>query len=782
MREIRGMLATKSSSSHTARLFTPILFIGACGRVTLHLCCVPFPGKAVPRLRDKEAQTPFGVRRQASALSPRRLEASTPWSRPFDPLRLEAGPRILHPVFIPPHVMNSLVKSAELLALLLSTSLISIHAADWPGKAWETATPSDLGLDAGKLVQARDYALTGEGSGCIIYQGKLVMSWGEAATLYDVKSTSKSIGSSILGLALKDGKVKLDDLAKQHHPAFGVPPEENTQAGWIDKITLRMLANQTAGFEKQGGYQPILFEPGTKWHYSDSGPNWLAECMTHLYQRDLNDVIWERVFTPIGIKPGEIKWRAHSYRPKQFEGVARREFGSGFSANVHAMARFGYLYLREGWWQGEQILPPAFIQAIRNPDPALAKLKAHAPKAHGEAAPHYSMLWWNNRDGTLSSVPRDAYWTWGLYDSLIVVVPSLDLVIARAGKSWKRVEGAGHYAVLKPFLEPIAEAVKAGKKAAAKSPYPPSAVIRGIEWAPTNTIMRAAKGSDNWPLAWAEDDQLYTAYGDGNGFEPRLKEKLSLGLARIEGGPKDFRGINLHSPTAETKGDGKRGRKASGMLSAEGTLYLLVRNVDNAQLGWSTDHGINWTWADWKFTESFGCPGFISYGKDYAGARDSYVYLYSQDSDSAYERADHFVLARVPKGRLHERAAYEFFVRLDSAGQPVWSKSVSERGPVFTQAGMCYRSSMSYHPGLKRYLWCQTGAGNDTRFSGGFAIYDAPEPWGPWTTAFHTDTWDVGPGESMHLPPKWFGADGVVHLVFSGDDHFSVRAGKLILK
>lgn len=271
--------------------------------------------------------------------------------------------------------MNKFV--TQILGLLLIAVLpTSLQAAGWPGKEWETSTPEALGLDATKLAQARDYALTGEGSGCIIYRGKLVLSWGDAAALYDLKSSSKSIGSSVLGLALKDGKVRLDDFAKNHHPAFGVPPEENARTGWIDKVTLRMLANQTAGFEKPGGYQPLLFEPGTQWYYSDSGPNWLAECMTHVYQRDLNEVIWERVFTPIGIKPGEIKWRANSFRPKEFEGVARREFGSGFSANVQAMARFGYLYLRDGWWQGEQILPPSFLQAIRNPDPALAKLKA----------------------------------------------------------------------------------------------------------------------------------------------------------------------------------------------------------------------------------------------------------------------------------------------------------------------------------------------------------------------------------------------------------------------
>jgi hypothetical protein len=62
------------------------------------------------------------------------------------------------------------------------------------------------------------------------------------------------------------------------------------------------------------------------------------------------------------------------------------------------------------------------------------------------------------------------------------------------------------------------------------------------------------------------------------------------------------------------------------------------------------------------------------------------------------------------------------------------------------------------------------------RFQGGFGVYDAPEPWGPWTTAFFTPMWDVGPGENNHFPTKWMSADGkTMHLIFSGDDIFSVR-------
>jgi hypothetical protein len=62
------------------------------------------------------------------------------------------------------------------------------------------------------------------------------------------------------------------------------------------------------------------------------------------------------------------------------------------------------------------------------------------------------------------------------------------------------------------------------------------------------------------------------------------------------------------------------------------------------------------------------------------------------------------------------------------------------------------------------------------RFAGGFGIYDAAAPWDPWTTVFYTEDWDVGPGETSSLPTKWMSRDGkTCHLVFSGEDCFSVR-------
>src|SRR5262245_49550142 len=229
------------------------------------------------------------------------------------------------------------------------------------------------------------------------------------------------------------------------------------------------------------------------------------------------------------------------------------------------------------------------------------------------------------------------------------------------------------------------------------APYPPSKLISRVEWAPKESIVRKARGGDNWPLTWADDGHIYTAYGDANRFEPKLPVKLSMGLVRVEGAPDDFRVYNLRSPTFEQTGEGPRGKKASGMLMVDGVLYVLVRNAGNSQLGWSRDHGETWTWSDWKFTSGFGCPTFLNFGSNYAGARDNYIYVYSHDSDSAYQPSDGVALGRVDRQKITDRSAYEFFQKLHSSGTPVWTKSVEQRGHVFSSPGKCYRTSASYN-------------------------------------------------------------------------------------
>jgi hypothetical protein len=128
-------------------------------------------------------------------------------------------------------------------------------------------------------------------------------------------------------------------------------------------------------------------------------------------------------------------------------------------------------------------------------------------------------------------------------------------------------------------------------------------------------------------------------------------KKLSLGFARITGTPDNFTGVNVRSD-AEQLGQGRAGKKGWGILCVEGVLYLWLGHANNkgatAQLAWSRDHAKTWTFGDWTFAE-FGLMGFVNFGRNYAGARDEFVYAYSHDGPHADTPADRFILMRVPK-------------------------------------------------------------------------------------------------------------------------------------
>lgn len=318
-----------------------------------------------------------------------------------------------------------------------------------------------------------------------------------------------------------------------------------------------------------------------------------------------------------------------------------------------------------------------------------------------------------------------------------------------------------------------------------------SPAISGIEWAPESEIVRLAEGIDNWPLTWAEDGALITAYGDGWGFEPAVPEKLSLGLARVYGDPPEIEGVNIRSSTAEQLGDGPKGKKASGMLMVGGVLYMWVRNANNegreCQLARSDDHGESWSWSDWHFAE-LGYCAFLNFGRNYEGARDDFVYSYSPDTSTAYHDTDRAVLLRVPKDRAMKRVAYEFFAGLTEDGAPRWTSDFEERAAVITVPGGVNRLDVVYNAPLRRYLMTMRDQESDERNR--FAVYAAPQPWGPWRTVFatrqlddtnhlHHDNFDWG--EAQHFPSKWISDGGTtMYLVFSGGDSFSVRRAELV--
>jgi CubicO group peptidase (beta-lactamase class C family) len=244
-----------------------------------------------------------------------------------------------------------------------------------------------------------------------------------------------------------------------HLPSIGLPPQSNASTGRLDDIMLLHLATHTAGFEKPGGYTSVVFDPGTRWLYSDGGANWLADVLTNVFATDLNALLFNRVFTPLGIKTTDLTWRSNAYREDKLNGVKRREFGAGILVNVNAMARVGYLYLRRGEWNGQRILPDTFVEQAQQPPAEIIGVPVRDTKFPANTANHYGLLWWTNADSTLPAVPRDAYWSWGLGDMLIIVIPSLDVVAIRTGDALSESAWNANYSVLDPLITPIVKSV-----------------------------------------------------------------------------------------------------------------------------------------------------------------------------------------------------------------------------------------------------------------------------------------------------------------------------------
>ena len=333
-------------------------------------------------------------------------------------------------------------------------------------------------------------------------------------------------------------------------------------------------------------------------------------------------------------------------------------------------------------------------------------------------------------------------------------------------------------------------------------PYPSSTLIKGVafDW---STHIRLAEGSDNWPITWADDDHQYTSWGDGGGFGGTNQDgRVSLGVARIEGRGDNYRGFNVwgglnpEDPPrlrGQNPGDPPRLRgKSYGIISIDGVLYKWVgpgsntQSYEEARLFHSTDYGATWTPADWAFVKADDLimPTILNFEKDYAGARDNFVYHYfielqGDPADLGVHMPGKIHLLRVDKSEiLTSKSSYEYFNGLDGNGNAVWSYDINVKQPVFEDPnGVGWNLAVSYNAGLKRYILTTEHTESN---QGNLGIFDAPEPWGPWTTVAYMDRSDGThfahdfPGVPdttffWNFSNKWLSEDGKdFTLIFTG--------------
>ena len=339
----------------------------------------------------------------------------------------------------------SIVKPARLLAvscLVLAalaaacgTGLAGPLQRDyWPTGAWRSSTPNAEGMDEARLLQAIPYIIQHQldiRSLLVIRHGYVVFENYYAQGMPDkadtVHSVTKSITSALIGLALQMGILPgLDQTLGQ------LLPEYFSSAAYADKakITLRHLLTMSSGLEPiQTKFRdrmmkfyaaedrvkffralPVLHPPGSTFNYCNANSHMLSVILTKKSGMSTADFAQKHLFDHLGIKP--LFWARDNQGYDHGSG--------GLQLTARQMAKFGFLYLNKGVWDGRQVVPRNWVE------------QSTKGLIRSGRRSRYGYQWWVQPVGGHASFQARGYG-----GQFIVVAPELDLVIVtKANTKW----------------------------------------------------------------------------------------------------------------------------------------------------------------------------------------------------------------------------------------------------------------------------------------------------------------------------------------------------------
>ena len=228
-------------------------------------------------------------------------------------------------------------------------------------------------------------------NGLIVRRGYVVAEWGETQSVDMAHSVAKTFLTTVVGLAWQRGLIRnMNDRVAGYMPR----DVELFDAPHNQAITWDHMLRQTSDWQGTLWGKPDwadrpegkpdewanrkLSPPGSRFKYNDVRVNALALATLHVWRRPLPEVLRENVMEPIG---ASSTWRWHGYDNSWIELDGQRmqsvsgggHFGGGMFINAWDMARFGYLFLRDGRWKDRQLVAPEWIRMARTPGVANAE-------------------------------------------------------------------------------------------------------------------------------------------------------------------------------------------------------------------------------------------------------------------------------------------------------------------------------------------------------------------------------------------------------------------------
>ena len=290
---------------------------------------------------------------------------------------------------------------------------------------WRKVDPSAAGFDKAKLDEAVAFAVAhenpdtkdlavaipdqfraeapyntligpaeprGAANGLIVHRGSVVAEWGDTGRADMTFSVTKTFLSTVVGVAFDRGKIRnVTDRVAGYMPK-GVDlftSEHNAPITW--EHLLRQTSDWSGTLwgkpdwadRPPRGQTPAQWEkrelhaPGTFYKYNDTRINVLALSALYVLEQPLPGVLKASIMDPIG---ASSSWHWEGYENSWVEVGGKRmksmtgggHFGGGMFINAYDMARFGYLFLRNGKWGDRQLVSTKWIDMAKSPGPANA--------------------------------------------------------------------------------------------------------------------------------------------------------------------------------------------------------------------------------------------------------------------------------------------------------------------------------------------------------------------------------------------------------------------------
>jgi CubicO group peptidase (beta-lactamase class C family) len=320
----------------------------------------------------------------------------------------------------------------RLVAVFLTVLLAgpaSAATTPWPTALWETATPEEQGMSSGALADLIDTVGTRMQDSLLIERhGRIVAEAYYAPYRAGIPHDLRSVTKSVIGTltAIEVGAGLLDGTNHRVLDLFADKQIENIDAN-KRALTVQSLLDMTSGITWHEEHytpdetimrmyhapdrtafvldQPMSNPPGTTFYYDSGNPYVLSAIITRRTGMNAWSYAKQKLFGPLGIAT------AHWAKPDA-QGVTDGE--AGLWLDPRDMLKIGYLYLHEGMWDGQQIIPASWVAY------------AEAGKVPAKFGLHYANLWW-------SMPEKAALMALGRHSQMILVLPKYDLVAAMTG-------------------------------------------------------------------------------------------------------------------------------------------------------------------------------------------------------------------------------------------------------------------------------------------------------------------------------------------------------------